>query len=93
MEGRERLGEGLLDEVLGIGGVAGGAQCRRIQLIQQWQGLALEAGPTLLRGLLREIDGGVGLGLGIIEGDRGVLDLLGGLDGFGRGGSAHRAPP
>src|SRR6266699_2707644 len=48
MEGRIRLGEGLLHQVLGVGRIAGHPHTRRIQLIQVWQDVMLEALAALL---------------------------------------------
>ena len=52
VEGRERLHEGLLDEVLGVGRVAGHPQRRGVQLVEEGQRVALEPCGPLLRGLL-----------------------------------------
>ena len=50
VERGEGLGERLLHEVLGVGGVAGHAQGRRVELVEVLQRLALEArGPLLAR--------------------------------------------
>jgi hypothetical protein len=53
VERRERLGEGLLDEVLGVGGIAGHPQRGRVQLVEVLEGIALEALGPLLSGLRR----------------------------------------
>jgi hypothetical protein len=63
VEGRVGLGEGLLEEVLGVGRVARRAHRRGVQLVEQGQGLALEPGLSLGRGL-----GG--------EGDLGLRDAI-----------------
>jgi len=50
VEGRERLGEGLLDEILGVGRVARRAQCSAVELVQEGHCLDLEAhGPLCER--------------------------------------------
>ena len=48
MERRVRLGERLLDEVLGIGRVARHAQRGGVELVQERQRVALEARTALL---------------------------------------------
>ena len=48
MEGRVRLGEGLLHQVLGIGRVTGHPEPSGIQLIQERQDVLLEPLVTLL---------------------------------------------
>ena len=51
VEGRERAHEGLLQEVLGVGGVAGHPQRGGVELVEVGQGVALEPGAALLVGL------------------------------------------
>ena len=54
-----RLGVGLLEQVLGVGRVARGAHRGGVELVEQGQGLALEAGLALCGGLGGEVDLGV----------------------------------
>ncbi len=51
VEGGERLDERLLDEILGVGRVAGHPHRRRVELIEEGQRVALEPSPALLGGL------------------------------------------
>ena len=66
VERAERLGVGLLDEVLGVVRAAGHAQAGGVELVEEGQGVGLEPGLTLLRGLGFEVDG-FGLDLGVLE--------------------------
>ena len=56
MEGRERLGERLLDEILGVGRVARHAQRSGVELIEEGQRVALEARRPLLACFLGHIN-------------------------------------
>jgi hypothetical protein len=71
VERAERLGVGLLHEVLGIVRAARHAEAGGIQLVEEGQGVGLEPGLTLLRGLGVEVDG-FGLDLGVLEVGSGV---------------------
>ncbi|MPM65599.1 hypothetical protein SDC9_112496 [bioreactor metagenome] len=62
VERGERLRVRVLDDVLGVGGVAGHPQRGPVQLVQVGHGLALEPGRPLLRGLGRRIDDVVPVG-------------------------------
>src|SRR5215207_5077311 len=60
VEGAVCLGVGLLDEVLGVMWTARHAQRSRVELVEEWQGIGLEARLLLLRGFSASHVGTVG---------------------------------